>query len=65
MLNIKACMSLPIRESIHSVSFLIQCNVHHFQEELAEMIQEVDRTGDGSGITEADFMRVMRKCGLC
>ena len=34
-------------------------------EELAELIQEVDRSGEGTAITEADFMRVMRKCGLC
>merc|ERR1711907_850906 len=33
-------------------------------EELEEMIREVDRTGGGE-ITEDDFMRVMRKCGLC
>jgi len=33
-------------------------------EELEEMIREVDRTGEGQ-ITEDDFMRVMRKCGLC
>merc|ERR1712118_409588 len=33
-------------------------------EELEEMIAEIDRSGNGQ-ITEDDFMRVMRKCGLC
>merc|ERR1712224_1091966 len=32
-------------------------------EELEEMLQEVDRDGDGE-INEGEFMRVMRKCGL-
>ncbi len=32
-------------------------------EELAEMIEEADRDGDGE-ISEEEFMRVMRKCSL-
>ena len=39
-------------------------------EELKDLIHEIDRDGPRDSfpegaISEADFMRVMRKCGLC